>query len=126
MADKINIKNIAEDFSEVRLKTPSDFQGPSNGQELQSSNEFDASTITACFSNILEKFTIKQADIMGSFGEVLTNNQTKNKNITSNEIRKKLETFSHSLITFKAKSSTGVATVSIKPNKSYGRGYNQL
>ena len=61
---------------------------------------------------------------MGSFGEVLTNNQTKNKNITSNEIRKKLETFNHSLITFKAQSSTGVATVSIKPNKSYGRGYN--
>ena len=25
MADKINIKNIAEDFSEVSLKTPSDF-----------------------------------------------------------------------------------------------------
>ena len=61
---------------------------------------------------------------MGSFGEVLTNNQAKNINIISNEIRKKLETFNDSLITFKAKSSTGVATISIKPKKSYGGGYN--
>ena len=61
---------------------------------------------------------------MGSFGEVLTNNQAKNINIISNEIRKKLETFNDSWITFKAKSSTGVATISIKPKKSYGDGYN--
>ena len=33
---------------------------------------------------------------MGSFGEVLTNNQAKNINIISNEIRKKLETFNDS------------------------------
>ena len=64
MADKINKKNIAENSTEVSLKTPSDFQGPSNRQKLQSSTEFDGSTISACFSNILEKFTIKQADIM--------------------------------------------------------------
>ena len=61
---------------------------------------------------------------MGSFGEVLTNNQAKNINIISNEIRKKLETFNDSLTTFKAKSSTGVATISIKPKKSNGGGYN--
>ena len=30
MADKINKKNIAENSTEVSLKTPSDFQGPSN------------------------------------------------------------------------------------------------
>ena len=74
MADKINKKNIAENSTEVSLKTPSDFQGPSNRQKLLSSTEFDGSTISACFSNILEKFTIKQADIMVNFAEVLANN----------------------------------------------------
>ena len=89
-------------------------------QELQSSNESDGNTISACFSNIPEKFTIKQADIMGSFAEVLTNNQTKNINKISDEIGKKLETFNNSLIAYnKAKSSTGAATISIiNPNKT--------
>ena len=41
MADKINKKNIAENSTEVSLKTPSDFQSPSNRQELQLSYEFD-------------------------------------------------------------------------------------
>ena len=53
-------------------------------EELQPSLEFDGSKISACFSNILEKFTIKQADIMGSFAEVLANNETKNINKISN------------------------------------------
>ena len=35
MGDKISDKNIAENFAEVSLKTFSDFQGPSNRQELQ-------------------------------------------------------------------------------------------
>ena len=118
MADKINKKNTGENSTEVRLNTPSDFQGPSNRQKLQSSTEFDGSTISACFSNILEKFTIKQADIMGNFAEVLANNQTKNINIISNEIGNKLETFNDSLIAHKAKSSTGVATISINSNKT--------
>ena len=108
MADKISKKNIAENSTEVNLKTPSDFQSPSSRQELQSSNEFDGNTISACFSNILEKFTIKQANIMGSFAEVLTNNQTKNINKISDEIGKKLQTLNNSLTAYnKTKSSTG-------------------
>ena len=63
MADKISKKNIAENSTEVSLKTPSDFQSPSNYQELQSSNKFDGNTISACFSNILEKCTIKQVTL---------------------------------------------------------------
>ena len=119
MADKISKKNIAENSIEVSLKTPSDFQGPSNRQELQSSIEFDGSKVSACCSNILEKFTIKQADIMGGFAQVLTNNQAKNINKISNEIGKKLETFNDSLAAYnKAKKSTGVATFSINPNKT--------
>ena len=56
---------------------------------------------------------------MGSFAEVLTNNQTKNINKISNEIGKKLETFNNSLTTYnKTKSSTGVVTISISPNKT--------
>ena len=35
MAEKINKKNIAENSTEVSLKTSSDFQSPSNRQELQ-------------------------------------------------------------------------------------------
>ena len=121
-ADKISKKNIAENPTEVSLKTPSDFQSPSNCQELQSSNEFDGNTISACFSNILEKFTIKQADIMGSFAEVLTKNQAKNINKISDEIGNKVETFNNSLSACKAKSSTGVATISINPNKTNATG----
>ena len=55
---------------------------------------------------------------MGSSAEVLVNNQTKNINKISNEIRKKLETFNDNLIAHKAKNSIGVATISINPNKT--------
>ena len=44
MADKINENNNAKSSTEVSLKTPSDFQGPSNCQKLQSCTEFDRST----------------------------------------------------------------------------------
>ena len=104
---------------EVSQKILFDFQSPSNRQELESSNEFDGNTISACFCNILEKFKIKQADIIGSFAEVLTNNQAKNINKMKDEIGKKLETFSNILTAYnKAESSTGVATISINPNKT--------
>ena len=56
---------------------------------------------------------------MGNFAEVLTNNQDKNINKISNEVGKKLETFNNSLTEYnKAKSSTGVATISINPKKT--------
>ena len=62
---------------------------------------------------------MKQANIMRSFFEVFTNNQAKNINNISDEIGKKLETFNNSLTVYnKAKSSTGVATSSINPNKT--------
>ena len=74
MTDKINKKNIAENPTEVSLKTPSDFQSTSSHHEVQSCTEFDGSTISACFYNILEKFTIKQTKIIGDSAEGLTNN----------------------------------------------------
>ena len=52
-ADKIS-NNIAEKSTKISLKTPSDFQSPSNHQELQSSTECDGSTMSACFIKILE------------------------------------------------------------------------
>ena len=56
---------------------------------------------------------------MGSFTEVLTNNQAKNINKISVETGKKLETFNNGLTTYnKIKTSTGVATISINPNKT--------
>ena len=85
MADKTSKKNIAENSTEVSLKTPTDFQSPSNRQELQSPTEFDGNKTSACFSNIIEKFTIKLTNIMGNFSEVLTNNQAKHINKISDE-----------------------------------------
>ena len=84
-ADKTSKKNIAENSTEVSLKTPTDFQSPSNRQELQSPTEFDGNKTSACFSNIIEKFTIKLTNIMGNFSEVLTNNQAKHINKISDE-----------------------------------------
>ena len=52
--DKITNKNIAGKSTKISLKTLSDFQSPSNHQELQSSTEFDGSTMSACFIKILE------------------------------------------------------------------------
>ena len=48
MANNISKKNIAENPTEVSLKTPSDFQSLSNCQEIQSSTEFDESKMRAC------------------------------------------------------------------------------
>ena len=58
-ADKVSNKNIAENSTEVSLKTSSDFQSPSNHQELQLSTEFDGSTISACFLKNPRKFNNK-------------------------------------------------------------------
>ena len=63
---------------------------------------------------------------MGNFAEVLTNNKAKDINKINNEIGKKSETFNDSLIAHKAKSSTGVATISINPNKTKAMGRLQL
>ena len=49
MADKISKANIAENSTDISLKTPSDFQSPSYHQKLQLSKDFDANTIIACF-----------------------------------------------------------------------------
>ena len=56
---------------------------------------------------------------MGSFSEVLTNNQAKNINKIRDEIGKKLEIFNNSFTAYnKAKSRTGVATTTINPDKT--------
>ena len=58
---------------------------------------------------------------MRSFPEVLTNNQTKNMNKTSDEIRKKLKIFNNN----KTKRISDVATISTKSKKkNYGATYN--
>ena len=78
-ADKISNKNIAEKSTKISLKTPSDFQSPSNHQELQSSTELHNECM---FYKIPRKFAIKQANT-GNLAEFLTNNEAKN----INEIR---------------------------------------
>ena len=52
--------------------------------------DIDENLLTTCFSNILEKFTVNQANIMGNFAEVLAENQSKNMNRISSEIGKQL------------------------------------
>ena len=79
MADKTNNKNSTEKPVEVSLKTPSDFYSPLNLQPQESCQDhslqgIDGNLLTTCSSNILEKFTAKQANIMGTFAEVLAEN----------------------------------------------------
>ena len=93
MADKTNNKNSAEKSVEVSLKTPSDFYSPSNLQPQESCQDrsmqdIDVNLLTTCFSNILEKFTAKQANIMGNFAEVLAESQSKNMKRISTETGK--------------------------------------
>ena len=96
MADKISNKNIAEKSTKISLKTPSDFQSPSNRQEIQSSTEFDGSTISACFIKILENLQQNRLT-SGNLHAVLTNNQAKNINEITDELKKKLETLTTNL-----------------------------
>ena len=70
MAEKTNNGKIADKPAEVSLKTSSEFQRQSNCQQQQSCHDFDGNIVT-CFSNIIVKFTMKQAYIMGSFAKVL-------------------------------------------------------
>ena len=74
--------------NEVYLKIPSDFYSPSYLQPQESSPEHSMQSIDGnlLFSTILEKFTTKQANIMGNFAEVLAENQRKNMNRISTEI----------------------------------------
>ena len=69
------------------------------------------------FSKILEKFTAKQASVMGNFAEVLAENQSKNMNRISTEIGKQINSFNENLSAYKANRSSGVATISVNPNK---------
>ena len=122
MADKANNRNSAEKPDEVSLKTLSDFYSPSNLQPQESCQEhsmqgIDRSLLTTCFSNILEKFTAKMANIMGNFAEVLAENQSKNIRRISTEIGKELNSFNENLSAYKSNRSSGVATISVKPNK---------
>ena len=72
--------------------------------------------IYSCFSNILEKFTAKQAN-MGNLVEVLVENQSKNMNRIITEIGIQLNSFNENLLAYKANQSSGVATISVNPNK---------
>ena len=73
-----------------------------------------------CFSTILEKFTAKQVTIMGNFAEVLEENQSKNMNSISTEIGIQIALLMKIFQHIRLRSS-GVATISINPNKKYTR-----
>ena len=82
-----------------------------------STQDIDGNLLTTCFSNILDKFTAKQVNIMGNFAEALAENQLKNMNRISTEIGKELNRFNENLSAYKFNGSSGVATISINPNK---------
>ena len=69
-----------------------------------------------CFSTIHEKFTAKQATIMGNFADVLAENQSKNMNRISTEIGIQITVLMKIFQHIRLRSS-GVATISINPNK---------
>ena len=69
-----------------------------------------------CFSTILEKFTAKQANIEGNSAEVLAENQSKNMNRISTEIAMQITVLMKIFQHIRLRSS-GVATISINPNK---------
>ena len=50
--------------------------------------DIDGNLLTTYFSNILEKFPVKQENIMRNFAEVLAENQSKNINRISADIGK--------------------------------------
>ena len=122
MADKTNNKNFAKKPIEVNLKTPSDFYSPSNLQPQESCQDhsiqdIDGNLLTTYFSNTLEKFAAKQANIMDNFSEVLAENQSKNKNRISTKIEKQHNSFNENLSAYKANRSSGGTTISVNPNK---------
>ena len=77
MSDKISNKNIAENSTEVSLRTTTEFEG---------------SAISGVFFKNPRKFTIKQANIMENLAKIFTNNQAMDINKISDKIGKKLET----------------------------------
>ena len=122
MADKTNNKNYAEKPNEASLKTPSDFYSPSYLQPQESSQEhsmqgIDGNLLTTYFPNILDRFTAKQANIMGNFADVLADNQSKNMNRISTWIGMQLNSFNENLSAYKSNRSSGVGTISVNPNK---------
>ena len=111
MSDKANNKNSAEKPNEVSLKTPPDFYSSSYLQPQESSQEhsmqgIDSNLLATCFSNILEKFPAKQAN-MGNFAEVLAENQSKNMSRISTEIGMQLNSFHENLSACKANRGSG-------------------
>ena len=102
MPDKTNNKNTAEKPVEVCLKTPSGFYSPSNLQPQESCQDrsmqdVDGNLLTTYFSDIVEKFTAKQANIVGNFAKVLAGSQSKNMNRISTETGKQLNSFNENL-----------------------------
>ena len=123
MTDRTNNKNSAEKSIEVSLKTPSDFYSPSNLQPQESCQDHSMQDIDRNLqlrvdSNILEKSTAKQENIMGNFAEILAENQSKNMNRINTDLGKQLNSFNENLSAYKVNRSSGVATVSDNPNKN--------
>ena len=78
--------------------------------------DIDGNQLTTYYSNILEKFRAKQANIMGNLAEVLAENQSKNMNRISTEIGNQ-HSFNENISAYKTNRSSGVATISVNPNK---------
>ena len=102
MPDKTNNKNTTEKPVEVSLKTPSGFYSPSNLQPQESCQDrsmqdVHGNLLTTYFSDIVEKFTAKQANIVGHFAKVLAGSQSKNMNRISTETGKQLNSFNENL-----------------------------
>lgn len=110
MTEKIKNNNFRK--IHVNFKTPSDFQLQETKNVPKTPNlPLNDSRKTACFANILERFSKQQANVHGKFPEVITNKQSQNMKRISTEIWKQFQPFSQNMPGIK-KNTTREATIS--------------
>ena len=99
MSDNNSDHNIAGNSKVQELKTPSDFQV-----------QYQTDQMSSCFSNMLEMFTLKQADIMSKIIGDMSAKQTESINKISADIDSKFDRLN------KVSQQKGSATISINPD----------
>lgn len=96
---------IAGNSKVQELKTPLDFQVQNQTDQM-----------TSCFSNVLEMFTIKQADIMSKIIGDMSAKQTESINQITADIESKFDRLNK--LNQQTGSSSASATISVNPNKN--------
>ena len=123
MTDNSGNANISGKNENSDLKTPLDFQV--NSQNI-STPAIQPDSMALCFANILETFTMKQADIMGKIIGDMSEKQKESMKQFSANIDNKFNYFHESLATnsnTNKVSGNGSATISRNPNNKCSKGF---